>query len=431
LGEARVARLMGAALLLVLTGAGNAAWPSEAVSIVALPFANLSNDPGQDYFADAVTDDLTTDLSRIDGSLVISRTTAFTYKGKSVDAKQIGHDLAVRYVLEGGVQRTGETVQIDTQLIDAGTGAQVWAGRFDTDPTNLAKTQSAVIARLARTLKLGVSGSAGRQIAAETNPEARDLMMRGWALFYRPGTPANKEAAKQTFEQALQRDPGSVGARVAVATVLVQYIAFGWSKSPDQDKARAQQLLAEAIARDNGNAQAHRVMGILRRFQNRTDQSQIELEKGLALDRNNIATVSELGWTLIAQGRPEAAIPHFQKAIRLDPRSPFLFLYYTGLGNCQLLLGHADAAVDALQRARAANPRIYFVHSFLAAALALRGDTDAAKAELAEFLKLKPQLNSFAKMRAAFPEYSSNPRAAALLEKTVAVGLRRAGLPEQ
>ena len=190
-------------------------------------------------------------------------------------------------------------------------------------------------------------------------------------------------------------------------------------------------MLVEALERDDDNASAHTNMGVLRRYQNRVNESQIELERGLALDRNNTGAMQGLGWTLIALGRPEAAIPYFQKAIRLDPHSPFLFLFYAGLGSCQLLLDHVDEAVDALQRARAANPRIYYIHSFLAAALGLRGDTDAAKAELAEFLKLKPQLNSLAKIRAAFPEYYGNPRAVALGEKTVEVGLRRAGLPEE
>jgi len=361
---------IAAVLLVLLTGAGVAAWrlwpipPSgtrEAklaprLSIVVLPFANLSDDPGQDYFVDSITDDLTTDLSRIDGSFVISRTTAFTYKGKSVDTKEIGHDLGVRYVLEGSVRRLGETVQVNAQLIDAETGGHVWADRFDTDLTNLAMAQSEIIGRLARTLKLELLESAGRQIAEENNPDARDLIMRGWAWFFRPTTPANRQEAEQAFEQALKLDPESVGARVGIANVLVNYIAFRWSKSLDQDKARAQQLLVEALERDNDNASAHITMGTLRRYQNQVNESQIELERGLALDRNSTGAMQALGWTLIAQGRPEAAIPYFQKGIRLDPHSPFLFLFHAGLGNCQLLLGHVNEAVDALQRARAANP---------------------------------------------------------------------------
>ncbi len=160
------------------------------LSIVVLPFANLSSDPEQDYFADAVTDDVTTDLSRIEGSLVISRSTAFTYKNKGVDTKQLGHDLGVRYVLEGSVRRFGDRVQVNVQLIDAESGTHVWADRFDTDRGNLAKAQSDITARLARSLQLELLQVVSRQIELEkpVNPEARDLIMQGWASYFRPET---------------------------------------------------------------------------------------------------------------------------------------------------------------------------------------------------------------------------------------------------
>ncbi len=138
------------------------------LSIVVLPFANLSNDPEQEYFVDGITDDLTTDLSRISDSFVIARTTAFTYKGKSVDAKQIGRELGVRYVLEGSVRRLGDEVQVNVQLIDAETGAHLWADRFDTDRTNLAKAQNEITGRLARTLHLELMEAVGRQIERES-----------------------------------------------------------------------------------------------------------------------------------------------------------------------------------------------------------------------------------------------------------------------
>src|SRR5262249_22318961 len=154
--------------------------PTPRLSIVVLPFANLSNDADQEYFADAITDDLTTDLSRIGDSFVISRTTALTYKGKPIDVKQIGRDLNVRYVLEGSVRRLGEQVQVNTQLIDAETGAHVWADRFDTDRANLAKAQGEITARLARTLQVELIGAVGRQIEQEkpVNQDARDSVMR-------------------------------------------------------------------------------------------------------------------------------------------------------------------------------------------------------------------------------------------------------------
>jgi adenylate cyclase len=399
------------------------------LSIVVLPFVNLSRDPDQDYFVDTITDDLTTDLSRIQDSFVIARNTAFTYKGKSVDVKQIGRDLGVRYVLEGSVRRLGEQVEVNVQLIDAETGAHVWADRFDTDRTNLAKAQDEITSRLARTLHVALLQSASRQIAQEKNPDARDLIMRGWALWNsRPASQASRQEVQQVFEQALQLDLGSVEASVGIAHILATNVALGFSKSPEQDKERAQQLLGEALARNDDNVRAHVAMGILRRYQNRLTESQIELERALALDRNNTGAMNELGWTLVTLGQPEAALPYFQKANRLNPQSNG---NHAGLGGCHLLLGHVDEAVDALKRAHAANPRIWFVTLFLAAALGLREDTNEAQAALAEALKLKPQVNSLAKVHAAFPDYSIDHRLTALAEKTSDVGLRRAGLPDK
>ncbi len=177
------------------------------LSIIVLPFENLSHDPDQDYFADAITEDLTTDLSRIAGSFVIARNTAFTYKGIAVDVKQLGRDLGVHYALEGSVRRLGDQVQVNVELIDAATGAQVWADRFDTDRRNLADAQNEITGRLARMLNLELVQAVGRQIENERNPDAQDLIMRGWALYQRTQAATSREAAKQEFEQALKIDP--------------------------------------------------------------------------------------------------------------------------------------------------------------------------------------------------------------------------------
>ena len=173
--------------------------PVPRLSIVVLPFANLSSDPEQEYFVDAITDDLTTDLSRISGSFVIARTTAFTYRGKPGDVRQIGSDLGVRYVLEGSVRRLGEQVQVNAQLIDAETGRHIWADRFETDRTNLAKAQGEITSRLARTLQLELTEAAGRRLEQDepANPEASDLVMRGWATFRRPLSAANRKRARE------------------------------------------------------------------------------------------------------------------------------------------------------------------------------------------------------------------------------------------
>jgi len=200
------------------------------LSFAVLPFANLSNDPDQDYFADGITDDLTTDLTRISGSLVIARNTAFTYKGKPVDVKQLGRELGVRYVIEGSVRRGGEQVRVNVQLIDAEAAAHVWAERFDTDRNNLAEAQDQIIGRLVRSLNIELMRDAGRRIEQEraADPDARDVVMRGWALFWGGGSLAH-QAALREFEQALRIDPRSIDARLGIARVLVSVVGDGFS----------------------------------------------------------------------------------------------------------------------------------------------------------------------------------------------------------
>jgi TolB-like protein len=197
--------------------------PSPRLSIVALPFVSLSSDPEQEYFADSVTDDLTTDLSRISGAFVIARSTAFTYKGKPIDAKQIGRELGVRYVLEGSVRRASEQVQVNVQLIDAESGMHIWADRFDTNRADLATAQNEITGRLARTLDLELVEAEARRIAREkaADPDARDLVMRGWAWYYRARSEVAGQEARQAFERALEIDPHSIDARIGLAQILV------------------------------------------------------------------------------------------------------------------------------------------------------------------------------------------------------------------
>jgi adenylate cyclase len=412
--------------------AGSPAPSASRLSIVVLPFENLSHDPDQDYFADGITEDLTTDLSRISGSFVIARNTAFTYKGIAVDAKQLGRDLGVRYVLEGSVRRLGDQVQVNVQLIDAESGAHVWADRFETDRRNLVEAQSEITGRLARTLNLELVQAVGRRIEQEraVDPDAQDLVMRGWALYQRPLSAANRKEALQAFERAQAIDPHSLDAEIGIAAVLAVNVADGSTETPKEDEARAEKLLADALERDPNRAQLHVTIALLRRLQNRLPESRIEWERAIALDPNNPAAYGQLGVTLIYLGEPAAAIPLEQKRLRLNPNDPNIALAYWSLGLAHLLLGHLDEAIDQLTKARAANPRIYYIHLDIAAAMALKGHLDDAHAALAEAIRLKPDINSIARQRARWA-YTNNPAYRALAEKTVDVGLRKAGMPEE
>ena len=402
------------------------------LSIVVLPFANLSNDPEQEYFADGITDDLTTDLSRISGYFVIARNTAFTYKGKSIDAKEIGRELGVRYVLVGSVRRADDRVRVNVQLINAETGAHLWADRFDTDRANVEGVQNEITGRLAQSLSLELMEAVDRRIAQESavDPDAQALVLRGWAWYYRATSAVTVREAQLAFEQALEIDRSSVDAKIGLATVLARKLAEGWSPPRLEDQAHAERLLLEVLEGDTNRPAAHYAMGMLRRVQNRLAEARIEFETTIALDRNHARSYFRLGQTLMYLGRPEAGIPHIEKAIRLNPRDPNIARPYANLGLCHLLLGQVDKAINLLRQARAANPRFYWIHSLLAGALGFSGDIDEARAALAESIRLNPEVKSFAQWRAYMPWITGREHWA-LLEKTLNIGLRRAGFPDE
>src|SRR5271163_1723674 len=225
------------ALVIVAGGAwyflaGNHSSPVQAthLSIVVLPFTNLSNDPAQDYFADGVTENLTTDLSRIRGSFVIARNTAFTFKGKGLDAKQIGNELGVRYVLEGSVQRDGTRVRVNAQLIDAQSGAHLWADRFEEDAADLFKLQDQVVARLANSLGYELVKAEAEKGGRSKDPDAIDLAMRGQALLLQ-ATPTkdSNDAARALFNQALAIDPNDAAALAGDAYTYLMDYTYGWT----------------------------------------------------------------------------------------------------------------------------------------------------------------------------------------------------------
>jgi TolB-like protein/class 3 adenylate cyclase/Tfp pilus assembly protein PilF len=401
------------------------------LSIVVLPFANLSDDREQQYFADGITDDLTTDLSRMSGSFVIARNTAFTYKGKPVDVKRLGRELGVRYVLEGSVRRTGHQVRVNVQLVDAETGAHLWADRFDTDRITLPEAQDAMVGRIARTLNGELLEDAGRRIERErmADPDARDLVMYGRALFNRPHSVASFQEAQRAYEQALEKDPGLVDAKIGIASVLLSNIANAWSPLTRQDLGRAEQLLLDAIEQNANNAWARSMMGLLHRLQDRAEQSLSEWETAIALDRNNIFALRQFGVTLMHLGRPEEAIPLIEKGVRLSPYDAGVPGVYQVLGLCHLLLGHVETAIELFRKSLAGNTRLYYTHMSLAAALGLQGDLVEARVALAQALRLRPDINSIAQLRTSIPY--SNPQYLGLLENVVIAGLRKAGVPEE
>jgi TolB-like protein/Tfp pilus assembly protein PilF len=410
----------------------NAAPSTPHLSIVVLPFANLSNDPEQEYFVDAITNDLTTDLSRISGSFVIACSTAFTYKNKPVDVRHVGRELGVRYVLEGSVRRSGDQVRANVQLVDAESGAHLWADRFDTERMNLAEAQNEITGRIARTLNLAVVEDVIRRIelGKTVDPNAQDFVMRGWGWFYRSLSPENRRKARRAFEAALQIDPESVDARIGLGMILVTNLAQHWTTSIKQDEANAEQFLLEALDRDANRSMAHLAMGLLRRLQNRLADAQAELETAVALDPNNVSALHQLALTSMWLGQPHAAIMLVEKGIRLSPHDAEIAFPYSVLGMSLLLLGESERAMAPLRKARSARPQLYYTHMNLAAALGLNGEVEETKLALAKAIDIKPEFSSLARLRSGLP-WASNPQYMALAENTFHAGLRKAGMPEE
>jgi adenylate cyclase len=405
--------------------------PLPRLSIIVLPFVNLSNDPEQGYFADGITEDLTTDLSQISGHLVIASGPAFAHEGKSADAKQLGRELGVHYVLQGSVRRSGNWVRMNVRLTDTETVRLLWAERLEIDRRNISAEEDEIVGRLVRTLRLELLEDADRRSRTKTGPpDTNDLLTRGWAWFCRPRSASTLQDAQQDFERALELDPSSVEARIGLATVLVAFVLEGASNSLSQDQARVERLLAEVFARVTKHSIAHQAMAMLRRSQNRLAEARIEAERAVALDRNNSGALYELGLAHMYLGQPGAAIPHMKKAIGLSPRDPLVSDMYYGLARCQLLLGHFDQAIELFYRVRAVRPQYWDIHMWLAAALACNGDLDGARAELNEAIGLKPEVDSLARWRACQPSIGV-PQYWALCEKTLNAGLRRAGFPEE
>jgi Tetratricopeptide repeat len=264
------------------------------------------------------------------------------------------------------------------------------------------------------------------------DPAARELITRGWALYHLPYTSVRWQEARQDFERALELDSRSDEARIGLASILSTRLADGWSPVLQEDVPRAKHLLAETVDRGgvSNRAAAHFTLGVLRQMQNRLPEAQSEFETAISLDSNNARTYLHLGETFLYLGQPEAGIAPLKQAIRLGPDNPNAAITYWVLGTCQLLAGRLDQAIDLLQTALAANARLWMPYFYLAGAYGLTGDLDRARSALAESLRLKPALRSVARMRAENP-WLGNPQYWALQEKTLNLGLRRAGFPDQ
>ena len=307
--------------------------PAEAtrLSIVVTPFANLSGDPGQDYLVDALTDELTTSLARLRDTFVIARNTAMTFKGKSIDAKAIGKDLGVRYILEGSVQPSGDRMRVNAQLIDAGSGGHLWAEQFDTPRADLLQTQDAIVAHLTNALDLQLrqaySASVKRTPAA--NHDAEDLALQCSEGQWKAGFIGKEaDAAYALCQQALAIDPNNVRALMALGAKFFVPVAIGVSGDPKGDLERADQLESKALALDPDWTWPHALKDLILRTQGRAEEAVAEHERALALDPSNAEAAAQLGIDYRFLGRFNKSLEYLDRAMLASPHDPTLNYWY-------------------------------------------------------------------------------------------------------
>ena len=362
-------------------------------SIAVLPFVNMSNDPEQEYFSDGITEDITTDLSKIASLFVISRNSAFTYKGKAVKVQDVSREMGVRYVLEGSVRKSDSQVRITAQLINAMTGGHLWSERYERPLQEIFAVQDEIRQQIVFALKVKLAPEEHErfQRAPTNNLEAYDFLLRGGEASIRAWMEVKKEAnaqAQQMCEKAIELDPKYAGAYAVLGwTYWLDYF-YGWNPDRAQSLERAFALGQRAAALDDSLPLPRRVLSFVYLGKTQHDQAIAEAERAVALDPNNSEGYMNLGSILVLAGRPEEAIGLIEKAMRLNPHYPPPYL--NQLGFAYLVAGRYEEALGPLKKALTLNPNLMFSHLNLAVCYAELGRLEEARAEVAEVLRIVP-----------------------------------------
>src|SRR5271166_5892033 len=399
------------------------------LSMVVLPFANIGGGPEQEPFVDGVTESLTTDLSRIRGAVVIARNTAFTFKGKPLDVKQIGRELNVRYVLEGSVQPGGNRMRVNVQLIDAETGNHLWAERFDKPLADLFGMQDEIVARVAGALNTELIAAEARRAEKVPNPDSMDLYFQGSAWLNKGYTPGNVTQARGFFDRALAADPGNVDALVGSARADAVEGANSFVTDPMAAFAASEAKLTTALSAVPDHTRAHLYLGIVDIWTKRAAEGIAECEHALALDRNLAAAHTTIGLGKIYVGRAEETEAHVAEALRLSPRDTLAYIWMMFAGIAKARLGNWEQAVAWCRRAIEANRNHPLTYFTLAVALAQLGRADEAHSAVKVGLALNPAF-TISRARVTYTPVSDDPTYLAQAD-AVLEGMRKAGVPEE
>jgi TolB-like protein/class 3 adenylate cyclase len=397
------------------------------LSIVLLPFANIGGDPEQEYFVDGVTESLTTDLSRMPGMLVIGRNTAFAYKGKSGDLKQIGRELNIRYVLEGSVQRGGNRMRVNVQLIDAETGNHLWAERFDKPVADLFDMQDEIVARLSNSLNTQLITAEARRAERSPRPDSMDLYFQGMAWLNRGLTPDYLARAENCFEKALSFDPGNLEALVGIALVNCHFAGGHTADDRVARLAAAEAYATRALSLAPDHPRGRMSLGVAYMWSNRAAQGIAQCERALALDRNLAAAHGYIGLAKYFVDRAEETEGHIEEAFRLSPRDTFAYFWRALAGIARVFLGQYEEAVTILRQSIEINGNFAVNHFYLGVTLAELGRLDEARIAVQNGLALDPRF-TILRYRNSAP--SDNPTFMKARERNY-VAMRKAGVPEE
>jgi TolB-like protein len=399
------------------------------LSIVVLPFANIGGNQEQEHFVDGVTESLTTDLSRIRGSFVIGRNTAFTYKGKAVDLKRIGRELNVRYVIEGSVQRGGDRMRVNVQLIDAETGNHLWAERFDKPLTDLFDMQDEIVARLASALNDQLAAAEARRAEKAPTPDSMDLYFQGIAWLNKGHALENVAQAHSCFDRALIADPGNVEALIGSACAdAVEGIDL-FVTDPAAAFAAAEAKLTKALSSAPDHPRGRMWLGVVDLWTKRASQGIAKFEHALELDRNLAEAHGNIGFGKIFIGRAEETEAHIAEALRLSPRDMWAYIWMARAGLAKLHLGKWEQAIAWYRRSIELHRNFSFIYFVLSAALAQLGRLDDARSAIKAGLALNPTF-AVSRFRAVWTAVSDDPTYLSQL-KSILEGMRKAGVPEQ
>jgi adenylate cyclase len=432
------APLLGVAIAAVMWCGNDPAGAAEAprLSFLVAPFANLSGDAAQDYLADILTDETTTVLARLPNSLVIARNTAFADKGQPADAKAIGKELGVRYVLGGSVRPSGDQVRVAAELVDAESGARVWGEQFDAPRADLLRLQDEIVARLAPTLTIQPAdlNAARLKRKPSSNPAAEDFALRCTGAVERGRfIGPDGEVTFRLCQQALDADPANVRALSYLSLKFWFPVGLGRSADPKSDLAHADQLASQALALDPDYAPAHTFKASILELETHTNEAIVEDQRALALDPSTVDAYAHLGWTYLGLGQFDKSEENFNKAVRLSPRDPGLGLWSSGALAASFGLKHYDQAIEWARQAIAINPRNVFAHGDLIAAFALSGRDAEAHEALDQYLALPltgvGTIGAFKAFLAQVSDPNGDPRIREGYDRTIE-GLRKAGMPE-